>query len=237
MKVVTAAAALDSGRFTPGSVLDGASNKRIGGVPLQNFGNQDYGPTSLTEALTNSVNTVWAQVAQQLGKEEYYDYMERFGFNVEPPMDYPPDQLTPSGVYGRRGRLLDEDDPVDIGRVAIGQERLQVTPLQMATVAATVANEGSRMEPRLGERVVARDGRLEERVRTAEAAQVMSRDSANQLKAMMAQVVKEGSGTQAALEGVPVAGKTGTAEVEGGATNQAWFIGFAPSTTRRWRWP
>ncbi|MGI8595823.1 MAG: peptidoglycan D,D-transpeptidase FtsI family protein [Thermoleophilaceae bacterium] len=228
MKVVTAAAALDSGRFTPDSVLDGASNKRIGGVPLQNFGNQDYGPTSLTEALTNSVNTVWAQVAQQLGKEEYYDYMERFGFNVEPPMDYPPDQLTPSGVYGRRGRLLDEDDPVDIGRVAIGQERLQVTPLQMATVAATVANEGSRMEPRLGERVVARDGRLEERVRTAEAAQVMSRDSANQLKAMMAQVVKEGSGTQAALEGVPVAGKTGTAEVEGGATNQAWFIGFAP---------
>ena len=227
MKVVTAAAALDSGEFTPGSTLDGSSPKRIGGVELQNFGNQSYGPTSLTEALTNSVNTVWAQVAQRLGQEEYYEYMERFGFNVEPPIDYPANQLTPSGVFGRRG-LLDEDDPVDIGRVAIGQERLQVTPLQMATVAATVANEGARMEPRLVERVVANDGRVQERIAPAEATQAISRDAANQLKAMMAQVVKEGSGTQAALEGVPVAGKTGTAEVEGGASNQAWFIGFAP---------
>jgi peptidoglycan glycosyltransferase len=227
MKVVTAAAALDSGRFTPGSVLDGSSPKTIGGVALQNFGGEDYGPVSLTEALTNSVNTVWAQVAQQLGKERYYDYMERFGFNSEPPIDYPPNQLTPSGVFGRRG-LLDEDDPVDIGRVGIGQERLQVTPLQMAAVAATVANGGSRMEPRIGERIVARDGRLEERVRTAEARQVISGEAANQLKGMMAQVVKEGSGTAAALEGVAVAGKTGTAEVDGGAANQAWFIGFAP---------
>jgi peptidoglycan glycosyltransferase len=227
MKVVTAAAALDSGRFTGGSVLDGRSPQTIGGVPLSNFGGESYGSVSLTEALTNSVNTVWAQVGQRLGKERYYDYMERFGFNTEPPIDYPANQLTPSGVFGRRG-LLDEDDPVDIGRVAIGQERLQVTPLQMATVAATVANGGSRMEPRIGERVVARDGRLEERIRSAEARQVISAEAADQLKGMMAQVVKEGSGTAAALEGVSVAGKTGTAEVDGGAANQAWFIGFAP---------
>ena len=228
MKVVTAAAALDSGRFTPESVVNGDSNRRVGGVPLQNFGNQDYGPIDLTEALTNSVNTVWGQVAERLGSDRYYDYMKRFGFNVEPPMDYPEQQLTPSGVYGTRGRLLDEDDPVDIGRVAIGQERLQVTPLQMATVAATVANGGERMEPRLGERIIARDGRLKERVQTDEAAQVMSSGAARDLTRMMASVVKEGSGTEAALDGIPVAGKTGTAEVDGGSANQAWFVGFAP---------
>ncbi len=228
MKVVTAAAALDSGRFTPQSVVNGDSNQKVGGVPLQNFGNQDYGPIDLTEALTNSVNTVWGQVAQRLGSDRYYDYMKRFGFNVEPPLDYPEAQLTPSGVYGKRGRLLDESDPVDIGRVAIGQERLQVTPLQMATVAATVANGGSRMEPRLTERVTARDGRTVEKIGSDEAAQVMSKGAADDLTRMMANVVKEGSGTQAALSGTPVAGKTGTAEVDAGAANQAWFIGFAP---------
>ena len=226
-KVVTAAAALDSGRFKPDSIVDGSSPKQIGGVRLENFGGQSYGPITLTDALTNSVNTVWAQVGQRLGASTMYRYMRRFGFNEEPPVDYPKNQLTPSGVFDG-GRLLDDEDPVDIGRVAIGQERLQVTPLQMAMVAATVANGGELMKPRLTERVVARDGRLKEKIQPEEAEQVMSGDTADQLGQMMSKVVEEGSGTAAALRGVRVAGKTGTAEVEGGRSNQAWFVSFAP---------
>jgi peptidoglycan glycosyltransferase len=229
MKVVTAAAALDSGRFTPSSTLDGRSNQEIGGFPLQNFGNQDYGPTTLTEALTNSVNTVWGRVGEQLGARTMYRYMRRFGFNQPAPVDLPPSQVAASGVFGKRGRILDDSDPVDIGRVAIGQERLQVTPLQMAMVAGAVGNEGALMRPTLTERVVDRDGRERERVSPDTLDQVMKPSSARQLTQMMANVVREGSGTAAALSGVPVAGKTGTAETEGGAANQAWFIGFAPS--------
>lgn len=229
MKVVTAAAALDSGRFTPNSVIDGRSPKTVGGVPLNNFGNESFGAISLTQALTNSVNTVWGSVAEQLGKGTVYRYMKRFGFNENPPIDYPENQLTPSGVFdAKSGKLLDEDDAVDIGRVGIGQERLQVTPLQMAEVAATVANGGVRMEPRLTERIVGADGRTKRRISPERATRVMSKGAADQLKAMMASVVREGSGTAAALEGIKVAGKTGTAEVDNGASNQAWFIGFAP---------
>ena len=227
-KAVTAAAAIDSGRYRPDSVVDGRNGQRVSGVPLSNFGNEDYGPIDLTEALTNSVNTVWGQVGARLGSGTMYRYMKRFGFNEEPPLDYPREQLTPSGVFGRRGRLLDDDDPVDIGRVAIGQERLQVTPLQMAMVAAAIGNDGALMTPRLTERITGPDGRIKERIRPEEQQQVISASSARDVQKMMNSVVEEGSGTAAKLKGVPVGGKTGTAEVEAGATNQAWFIAFAP---------
>jgi peptidoglycan glycosyltransferase len=227
-KVVTAAAALDSGRFQPDTIVDGSSPKTVSGTPLSNFGGQSYGPISLTDALTNSVNTVWAEVGARLGGRTMADYMERFGFGDLPPLDYPPDQMTPSGIYSGRRLISTRRRSVDIGRVAIGQERLQVTPLQMAMVAATVANRGTLMAPRLVERVIDAEGRVVDRPGTEQLAKVMSSRAALQLTQMMANVVEEGSGTAAALEGVRVAGKTGTAEVDGGAANQAWFIAFAP---------
>jgi peptidoglycan glycosyltransferase len=227
MKVVSAVAAIDSGRFNADSVVSGRNNKPISGVPLQNFGGQDFGPVSLTEALTNSVNTVWAEVAVKTGGRTMFRYMDRFGFNQEPPIDYPTRQLTPSGVFDR-GELIADPDEVDIGRMAIGQERLQVTPLQMAMVSAAVANGGKLMSPRLTERIVGKDGRVRERIEPDEFDQVMKPSTARTVTGMMGKVVEEGSGTAAALRGVKVAGKTGTAEVDGGAANQAWFIGLAP---------
>jgi peptidoglycan glycosyltransferase len=226
-KVVTAAAALDSGRFTPNSVLDGSSPREVDGVPLANFGNENYGPITLTQALTNSVNTVWAQVGEKLGKETMYRYMKRFGFDRKPPIDLPGDELAASGVYSRSGDLLGSDDGVDIGRVAIGQERLQVTPLQMAMVASAVANGGRLMRPRLVEKVRDRDGRTVRTFGPTEESRVMKTSTARALAGMMTRVVQEGTGTAAALRGIEVAGKTGTAEK--GPANQAWFIGFAPA--------
>jgi peptidoglycan glycosyltransferase len=224
-KVVTATAALDTGRFTPSSVLNGDSPKLIGGVPLSNFGNEDFGQVTLTAALTNSINTVWGRVGEILGKDTMFTYMRRFGFNSKPPIDLPGSELRSSGVFSK-GKLLDESDDVDIGRVAIGQERLLVTPLQMAMVASTVANDGRLMRPRIVQEVRDADGRTVRRIKPSEEARVMKSDTAKALESMMSQVVKEGTGTAAALSGIDVAGKTGTAEV--GGTNQAWFIGFAP---------
>jgi peptidoglycan glycosyltransferase len=229
-KVVTATAALDTGKFTPTSTVDGGSPKRIGGVPLTNFGGQSFGAVTLTTALTKSVNTVWAQVGERLGQETMYRYMRRFGFNAKPPIELPGDELRSSGVFQGR-RLLGDSDPVDIGRVAIGQERLLVTPLQMAMVAAAIANGGSLTRPHLVREVKDRDGRTVRRVKPSEESQVMSGGTASALAQMMSQVVREGTGTAAALAGIDVGGKTGTAEV--GGTNQAWFIGFAPVSSPR----
>jgi peptidoglycan glycosyltransferase len=227
-KVVTATAALDSGKYTPDSIVSGKSPKTIGGVPLQNFGGEDFGPITLTQALTNSVNTVFGEVGEKVGKDTMYKYMKRFGFDSKPPIDYPRSEMKVSGVFGKRGKILDENDAVDIGRVAIGQERLQVTPLQMAMVAAAIANRGTLMRPRLTERIVAADGRVKERIRPSKKTEVMKPETAAKVGQMMSKVVEEGSGTAAALQGIQVAGKTGTAEVLGGQFNQPWFIAFAP---------
>jgi penicillin-binding protein A len=227
MKVVTATAALDSGEFTPDSTLSGASPIEIEGVPLSNSGGEQFGTIDMTTALTNSVNTWWAQAGEKLGKDTMFKYMDRYGFDAKPRLDYPSFQLAASGVYDGN-RLLGPSDTIDIGRVAIGQERLRVTPLQMAEVAATVANKGELMEPRLWSRVIDPDGR-ETKLDPARQSRVMSEDTAAELNTMMQSVVREGTGTAAAVSGIDVAGKTGTAEISTGV-NDAWFIGFAPAS-------
>jgi peptidoglycan glycosyltransferase len=227
MKAVTAAAAIDSGKYEPGSRVSGQNGKKISGVPLNNFGNEDFGDIDLTEALTNSVNTVWAEVGEKLGKDTMGEYMTKFGFYKQPPIDLPADQLLASGERDR-GRLLSPSSrKIDVGRMAIGQDKLLVTPLQMATVAATIANGGVRMEPHITQKIVDPDGRTQDEIEGKRAERVIDENTARDLTAMMKSVVKEGTGTAAALEGVELAGKTGTAEIDiQRGINDAWFIGF-----------
>jgi peptidoglycan glycosyltransferase len=228
-KTVTAAAALDSGRYQPTSLVSGRNDKIISGTPLGNFGGENFGLIDLTTALTHSVNTVWAEVGVRLGKSVMASYMEKFGFDAKPPLDYPSSQLDASGSY-RNGRVTKPTSRfIDVGRMAIGQNLLLVTPLQMASVAQTIGNSGVRMEPRLVERVVDPEGRPVESPLPKTAERVMSVATAAKLTAMMKQVVREGTGTAAALQGVQVAGKTGTAELNNNGLNDLWFICFTPS--------
>ena len=177
MKTVTASAAIDSGRYQPDSRVSGRNGKVISGTPLNNFGSQSYGDITLTEALTNSVNTVWAEVGVKLGRNRMQEYMDRFGFMEDPPMDYPDGQMNASGPRDpKTGALIPmSSDRVDVGRTAIGQALLLVTPLQMATVAQTIGNGGMRMKPRLVEKVIDPDGRTVDEPLPEEAERVMSR--------------------------------------------------------------
>jgi penicillin-binding protein A len=233
-KVVTASAAIDSGRFTPQSTVDGKNGVKISGVPLQNDYNQSFGPIDLTTALAKSVNTVYAQVAEKVGKQTMRKYMERFGFDAKPQLDYPADQMSSSGEY-RNGKLIPPTSRfVDVGRMGIGQDKLAVTPLQMAEVAAAVANGGKLMKPHFTDRIVDTDGRTVERIKPAVQSSVMKPSTASAVTAMMEGVVNSGTGTQAQIPGVRVAGKTGTAETQiGKTTNNVWFIAFAPADNPR----
>ena len=233
-KVVTAVAAIDSGEFTPNSIVDGSSPVEISGVPLSNCcteGQGDFGPIPLAVALENSVNTAWAQVGEQIGGGTLVRYMKRFGFYEDPPIDYPDGQLAPSGIFNSEGDLV--DDGFDVGRAAIGQGgaegETRATPLQMAMVAAAIGNDGTLMKPRLTDRVVDPEGRVQERVEPDEAEQVMKEETARQVQGMMRRVVQSGTAAGAGLDPLGAAGKTGTAEVQGGTANQAWFIAFAPA--------
>jgi peptidoglycan glycosyltransferase len=227
-KTVTAAAALDTHLYTPDSLIDAKGHCiTVQGLPLCNAGTESFGPISLTQALTFSVNTVFAQIGQKLGQQRLEEYMTRFGFFSEPPLTYPSDEMNPSGLY-HNGHQLKPGAPVDVARVAIGQERLAVTPLQMAEVAATIGNGGERMRPTLVDRVLSPGGDRVYTQRPEPLERVMSQQSAQELTGMMQNVVDEGTGTAARLNGLTVAGKTGTAETGVAGVNTAWFIAFAP---------
>ena len=233
-KVLTATAALDSGAYTESSTVDGRNGVPISGVPLENDQGQSFGQITLKQALAQSVNTVWAQVAEHLGKRTIARYMERFGFGSKPQLDYPADEMSISGEY-HGGRLIDPRSPlVDVGRLGIGQDKLEVTPLQMAEVAAAVANRGTLMVPHLAQRVVDPEGRTVLTVGPRVQSVVMRPSTAAAVTGMMEAVVNEGTGTSAQIPGVQVAGKTGTAETQHGtAINNVWFIAFAPAADPR----
>ncbi len=232
-KLVTAAAAIDSGTIDADTLIDSPASLDIQGSPLANSSGSGFGKIDVATGLTFSVNTFFAKLGERLGEGTLYDYMDRFGFNSKPEIDLPNDELSVSGVFSGT-KLLSPDEGVDIARIAIGQERLLATPLQMAEVGATIANGGKLMRPQIWKEVKDVDGRTIKTMDPKEQSNVMSEDSAAQLTEAMKAVVNEGTGTAAALSGIDVAGKTGTAEVPGraaceGLPNQAWFVGFAPA--------
>jgi penicillin-binding protein A len=233
-KVITATAAIDSGAYTPASTVNGRDGVVISGVPLQNDQHASYGEISLTEALAQSVNTVWAQVAVKLGKRTLARYMERFGFDHKPRLDYPSEEMSSSGEYSRGRLVAPTSESVDVGRMGIGQDKLAVTPLQMAEVVAAVANGGRLMVPHLTRRIVDSEGRTVETIGPRVQSVVMKSSTASAVRSMMEAVVNEGTGTAAQIPGVQVAGKTGTAETQiGTAINNVWFVAFAPANAPR----
>jgi penicillin-binding protein A len=231
-KVVTAIAAIDTGLYTPFSPLvDGNSPQSFEGIPLNNDGDTSYGNINLTDGLTQSVNTVYANVAQHLGTTILAKYMYRLGYYRKPPIDLPSGELTASGVRTTLTGPLLPLDKTDIPLVGIGEGELEVTPLQMVMVASAVANGGRLMTPHLTKRIVNADGVTVQQIQPTLYSTVMKPSTATAVDTMMRGVVSDGTAAKA-LAGfkIIVAGKTGTAEL-GNTTNSpndAWFIAFAP---------
>jgi peptidoglycan glycosyltransferase len=230
-KVVTATAALESTLYTPTSTFNDTGVFRTAGPPIRNFGGRKFGNHTLTTALTRSINTTFASIGQSLGSTTLGDTMTRFGFGTRPKIDLPGGEVLPSGRFRDGALLPNGEGGVDAARVAIGQERLAATPLQMAMVASAVASGGAVRRPFLMRRILDRGGATVREADPQEVGRVADAGVMSDLTAMMRRVVEEGTGTAAALStsGVAVAGKTGTAETGVEGRNNAWFIGFAPA--------
>jgi peptidoglycan glycosyltransferase len=231
-KIVTAIAGIDSGLYSPDSTINGSSPITVSGVPLANDGGQSFGPVSFTTAMTLSINTVFAQVAEHVGRATMTEYMQRLGFYAKPPLDYPKNELNVSQPFSPRGRPYPPASPAeDIGRIGIGQGGLLVTPLQMAMVAAAVANHGALMTPHLASRVVNAQGQTVQTVSPTVQSQVMKASTATGVTQMMEKVVEEGTGAPVQIPGISIAGKTGTAQIGANGSNltQPAFVAFAPA--------
>jgi len=237
-KVITAAAALDTGRFTPESEFDDPGYCIEYGKRVFNYSDQGtprgYGRVDFATALENSINSVFCNIGKELGPLPILEYAKRFGFYDVPPLETPSDEREASGLRDG-GSLFLPDDPnqVDPGRLAFGQERMLVTPLQMAMVAAGIANGGVVMKPTVLDRVVAPDGAIITRTGAEELRRAIAPQTAADLTAMMTRAVESGTGTAARIPGISVAGKTGTAETGRPGQNDTWFISFAPADAPR----
>jgi peptidoglycan glycosyltransferase len=239
-KIITAAAALDTGAFTPDSSFADPGYCTEYGKPVYNAGNPDqngpesFGRLTLRQGFQHSVNSVFCNVGKKIGAGTILRYAKRFGFYSVPPFDTPLNERAPSGLYNRSS-LFDprNQNAVDPGRLAFGQERMLATPLQMAMVAGTVAAGGLVIRPYVVSRIVAPNGSVVYRAKPNVLGRAIKPATAKNLNEFMQLVVTGGTGTAAQIPGIKVAGKTGTAETNVIGRNTTWFVGFAPADNPR----
>jgi peptidoglycan glycosyltransferase len=248
-KLVTASAALDTGKFTPSSpfydpgyCIEYGQKVYNSSAPDSPTSHETFGHVTLSEGLEHSINSVFCNVGKQIGAKVILDYAKRYGFYSIPPLELPPSASNPSGLYRyekrcRCYRLYFPQNPetaVDPGRLAFGQERMQATPLQMALVAATIAHGGLEPKPYLVQKIVAPDGSTVAQTNPQTLGRVIKPQTAAELNQMMQLVVQGGTGTNAQIPGIAVAGKTGTAETSIPNVYNAWFVAFAPANDPRY---
>jgi peptidoglycan glycosyltransferase len=223
-KVITAAAALESG-MKPDDLIACSSSipLPLTNIRLRNFGGESCpSKVTLTQALQHSFNTSFATLGMKVGASKLQDMAEAFGFNARPdlPLRTVP-SVFPEGLNAPQ-----------TAQSAIGQYDVRATPLQMAQVAAAVANDGKLMRPYVVSEVLAPDLSVLDKTDPEQAStRPFKAATADALTQMMVEVVRAGTGTRAQLPGITVAGKTGTAQNAG--TPHAWFIGFAPAEAPR----
>jgi peptidoglycan glycosyltransferase len=231
-KVVTAAAALESRKFRPESSFHDPGYCTVYGRRVNNFDTSSpFGQLSLEEGLTYSVNSVFCNIGKAIGAKLILDTAKAFGFYERPPLETPTDERRPSGLYDN-GRLYYPklDRNVDAGRMAFGQERMLVTPLQMAMLAGAIGSGGKLMEPQAVNRIVAPNRSIVLRQQPRLIRQAVSKRTADQVARMMRLAVAQGTGTAAQIPGWSVGGKTGTGETGVPGANTTWFIAFASPT-------
>ncbi|MCI0383543.1 penicillin-binding protein 2 [Streptomyces sp. CNQ085] len=223
-KVVTAAAALESGLYESiDEKTDSPDPYQLPGTrtDMVNDGDHPCENASLRVAMQWSCNTVFAKISHEVTNEKMIEYSEKFGFGQE---HFVPVR-TAESVYP-------EDIDSQNAMAGIGQASNRATPLQMAMVAATVANDGRMMEPYMMDQLIAPSLSVVEEHKPREMGQAVSGETAQQLQRMMETVVEEGTGTPAQIDGVTVGGKTGTAQH--GENNEknpyAWFISYAKTS-------
>ena len=224
-KLVTAAAALSSGKYTPDTKVSSPAELPLPQttVPLVNEDGKNCGGSNnatLTIALRYSCNTAFGTVGMDLGPDALREQAAKFGFGARPLTELP--SVATSQFPG------DPNEP-QTAQSAIGQFDVRATPLQMAMVAAGIANKGEVMKPYLVQNVKTPDLKTVSETKPESLHQAVTPQVASQLTAMMVDVVNNGTGKPGQISGVQVAGKTGTAQTSKDRPPYAWFTAFAPA--------
>ena len=220
-KIITTTAILES--VISQKYTDEGVEKIDNGREFRNAGNKTYGRVDLKKAFTNSLNTYFVRKSVDMGIDVMAEVSERYMVNKKVDFELPLE--TSTWDYKRNGF-----DRTALGAAGIGHDTLLVTPLEMCMVASTIANDGVMMQPHIVKRVDSSDGKNVLRNTPTVLSEVTSKENADQITKYMINVVNNGTGTEAYVSGIKVAGKTGTAQLDlKEGTNNAWFVGFAPA--------
>ena len=229
-KIVTGATALDDRVATTHEIIDtGEGSIRVGNITINEDRHHDYGPLTLAGVFERSSNVGIIRVGLRLGPERLYEGVTRFGIGRPTGIDLPGES---PGIF----RPLSRWSSLSNASISMGQE-VALTALQLARVAAVVANGGKLVTPRLVTRILHADGRVESTA-GAPPARIISEETARALSDILVGVVQRGTGMKAAISGFTVAGKTGTAQKAGVGGYQPGrhvpnFVGFAPAEKPR----
>ena len=223
-KLITASAALEEGITTTDKEgeFNCTGSIEVGGVKIKCWRYyRPHGAQSLREGLMNSCNPVFIGLGQKLGKDKYYEYLEKFGLLSKTGIDLPGEA---NSIFLDKAKV----GPVELGTISFGQ-RFEITPIQLITAVSAIANKGIMNEPRIVKKSIDTEtGEIEE-YPVVEKGRVISEKTANDVLNMMESVVAQGTGKNAQVKGYTVGGKTGTSE-DGVNTNKyvTSFIGVTP---------
>ena len=223
-KLITSSAALEEGITTTDKEgeFNCGGGIEVAGVRIKCWRYyRPHGTQSLRQALMNSCNPVFIALGQKIGKDKYYEYLEKFGFFKKTNIDLPGEA---KGIFLAKDKV----GPVELATISFGQ-RFEITPIQLVTAVSSIANGGEYVEPRIVKEIIDSATGETEEIAIKKGNRVISAETANDVLSMMESVVEDGTGRNAQVKGYLVGGKTGTSE-DGVNTNKyvTSFIGVAP---------
>lgn len=219
-KIITTASALEEGVVNENDIFVDPGHIKVSGERINCWKAGGHGRQTFAEVVENSCNPGFVQVGMRLGKDSFYNYITAFGFGEETGINLPGEA---------RGLLYDYDEigPVELATISFGHG-ITVTPIQLTTAVAAIANDGMLLRPRLVNEIRTPDGELIKEIKPVRVRQVVSKKTAERTLKLLEKVVADGTGQNAQIEGYRIGGKTGTAKHYGAQIYDSSFIGVVP---------
>ncbi|MCR4430051.1 MAG: stage V sporulation protein D [Tepidanaerobacteraceae bacterium] len=223
-KIVTASAGLEEDVVHPDDKFYCPGYAIVSGIRIGCWLHGGHGSETFIQGVENSCNPVFIEVAQKLGKERFVKYIKGFGFGQTTGVDLP----------GEASGLFDPSKmgPVELATISFGQG-ISVTPIQLITALSTIANDGKMVQPHVAKAIMDKNGKVIHEFGVTPVRQVISYETAQEMKKILESVVTNGTGGRGKIEGFRVAGKTGTAEKYAAGKYVASFEGFVPADNPR----
>ena len=222
-KVITAAAGLEKGVVTPEDTFSCPGFRVVDDRRIRCHKVGGHGSETFVQGVMNSCNPVFIDVGQRIGAEDFYSYFQQFGLMSKTGIDIP-------GEAGTIMHKLDNIGPVELATMSFGQS-FQITPVQLATTLSSIINGGRRVTPHFGVEILSSQGELLKRLDYEVETGIVSEETSATMRYMLEQVVAEGGGNKASIEGYRIGGKTATSQTLPRGTNKyiSSFVGFAPA--------